>query len=67
MLPHVPLRQYVLAMPPDLHHRLARDSALETKALAGFLDELGQDLRETAHADGALGFVTFIHVLMLWR
>jgi hypothetical protein len=56
----VPLRQYVLAMPPELHHRLARNADLETQALAAFLAELGDHLRATAGADGERGFVTFI-------
>jgi hypothetical protein len=40
VLPHVPLRQYVLALPPDLHVRVADDPALETKLLAIFTSEL---------------------------
>jgi diadenosine tetraphosphate (Ap4A) HIT family hydrolase len=47
-------------MPPELHHRLARNADLETQALAAFLAKLGDHLRATAGADGEPGFVTFI-------
>ena len=60
VLPHVPMRQYVISMAPDLHHRLARDGDLETKTLAIFLDELTTHLRVTSGAVGEPGFVTFI-------
>ena len=50
VLPHVPVRQWVLAMPFDLHHRLARDAALETKVLGIFIDEIQRHLREVADA-----------------
>ena len=60
VLPRVPLRQYVLAMPPDLHHRLARNAALESQVLARFLEELTGHLRVTSNATGEPGFVTFI-------
>jgi hypothetical protein len=60
VLPPVPLRQFVLAMPPDLHHRLARNPELETQTLAIFLDELRGCLQSTAGANGAPGFVTFL-------
>ncbi len=60
VLPHVPLRQYVLAMPGDLHHRLARDPELESRALAVFIDELASHLRQTSGTEGEPGFVTFI-------
>jgi hypothetical protein len=40
ILPHVPLRQWVLAAPFDLHHRLARDATLAKAALAIFIDEI---------------------------
>jgi hypothetical protein len=56
----VPLRQYVLDMPHDLHHRLARDAALESQTLAIFLEELTGHLRATSDATGEPGFVTFI-------
>ncbi len=60
VLPHVPLRQFVLAMPFDLHHRLARDPELETEVLEIFADELTRHLRATAGTDGEPGMVTFI-------
>ena len=61
VLPLVPLRQYVLAMAPDLHHRIARDPDLETKVLTVFLEELTGHLRVTSGAaEGDPGFVTFI-------
>jgi hypothetical protein len=60
VLPRVALRQYVLAMPPDLHHRFVRDAALESKALGLFLDELRQHLQTTAGVVGEPGFVTFV-------
>jgi hypothetical protein len=50
VIPHVPVRQFVLAMPFELHHRLARDAELEGKILAIFIDELQHHLREAADA-----------------
>jgi hypothetical protein len=58
VLPVVPLRQYVLAMPPDLHHRLARNAPLESQVLAIFVEELTGHLRATSDPTGELGFVT---------
>jgi hypothetical protein len=60
VLPRVPLRQYVLAMPPDLHHRVARNAELESQTLGIFLEELTRHLRTTSDATGEPGFVTFI-------
>ncbi len=51
VLPHVPLRQWVLAAPFDLHHRLARDAALAKAALAVFIGEIERFLYG-AVADG---------------
>lgn len=53
VLPHVPMRQWVLALPPDLHARVARDAALEGKLLRIFSDELEQLLRATTRAGDA--------------
>ena len=48
-------------MPHDLHHRLSRNVALESKALAVFLEELSTHLRATSGEHrGEPGFVTFI-------
>ena len=51
VLPHVPIRQWVLAVPFDLHHRLARDAVLGGEVLAIFIDELQRHLREVTDAD----------------
>ena len=59
VIPHVPVRQFVLAMPFDLHHRLARDAELEGKVLALFIDELQQHLREATDAADAARTGTF--------
>ena len=62
VLPHVPVRQWVLALPMDAHLRVSRDAGLETKLLTIFYEELEELLRATSHA-GELsqgGSVTFI-------
>jgi len=50
VLPHVPLRQWVLAMPPEMQVRVVNDPALETRLLALFTKELEEVLRATAKA-----------------
>ena len=62
VLPHVPLRQWVLALPPDLHARVARDAELEGKLLRIFSEELEDLLRATTQARerGRGGNVTFL-------
>ena len=62
VLPHVPLRQWVLALPPDLHARVSRDPALESGLLRIFADELEGLLRATTKAfdRGRGGNVTFV-------
>lgn len=59
---HVPLRQWVLAVPPDLQARVADDPGLETKLLGVFTEELEELLRATskAGARGQGGSVTFV-------
>lgn len=54
VLPYVPMRQWVLALPPDLHARVARDAELEGKLLRMFAGEIEKLLRMTTRAgDGA--------------
>ncbi len=62
VLPHVPLRQWVLALPPDLHARVARDAELEGKLLRMFAEEIERLLRITTGAGdvGRGGNVTFL-------
>ena len=62
VLPHVPLRQWVLALPPDLHARVSRDPALEGGLLRIFAEELEGLLRATTKAfdRGRGGNVTFV-------
>ena len=62
VLPHAPMRQWVLALPMDAHLRVSRDAELETKLLNIFHEELEELLRATSQA-GELsqgGSVTFI-------
>jgi hypothetical protein len=64
VLPQLPLRQFVLVMPFEWHHRLARDAELESKLIGLFVDELREHLREvTGVADGIPGTVTFCNIL----
>lgn len=58
----MPLRQYVLALPPDLHVRVASDPVLESKLLRVFTEELLELLRALARAgeDTRGGSVTFV-------
>jgi hypothetical protein len=61
VIPHVPVRQFVLAFPFDLHHRLARDSVLESRLLALFVEELAGRLRRaTGEENGQAGSVTVL-------
>ena len=62
VLPHVPTRQWVLALPPDLHARASRDPTLEAGLLRIFAEELEGFLRATtkAFARGRGGNVTFV-------
>ena len=62
MLPHVPTRQWVLALPPDLHARVSRDPSLEGGLLRIFAEELEGLLRATTKAfgRGRGGNVTFV-------
>jgi len=64
VLPDLPLRQWVLAVPKRLRYFLERDAALQGAALRLFLGLVEQRLR--AHSPGAgstarLGAVAFIH------
>jgi hypothetical protein len=64
VLPDLPLRQWVLAVPKRLRYFLERDAELQGAALHLFLREVEQCLR--AHSPGAgpaarLGAVAFIH------
>lgn len=62
VLPHVPLRQWGLALPPALHLRVASDPELEGKLLRSFSEELEELLRATTRAGerGRGGNVTFL-------
>ena len=62
VLPHVPMRQWVLALPPDLHLRVARDPEMEGRLLRIFSEELEELLRATTKAGdrGRGGNVTFL-------
>ena len=62
VLPHAPYRQFVLVIPFDLHHRVSRDPALESKVLSLFVEDLTAHLREVTDTDGFAqpGMVTFI-------
>src|SRR5690606_10509542 len=62
VLPHVPLRQWVLALPPALHLRVASDPELEGKLLRSFSEELEELRRATTRAGerGRGGNVTFL-------
>ena len=62
VLPRVPVRQWVLDLPPELHLRASRDAELETKLLAIFEKELEALLRATTKSDERArgGSVTFI-------
>ena|SRR5436190_747472 len=64
VLPDLPLRQWVLAVPKRLRYFLERDAELQGAALHLFLREVEQCLR--AHSPGScpaarLGAVAFIH------
>jgi len=64
VLPELPLRQWVLAVPKRLRHFLVRDADLQGAALRLFLRAMESCLR--AHSPGAspaarLGAVAFIH------
>ena len=62
VLPQVPLRQWVLALPPDLHARVSRDPVLEGALLRSFIAELERHLRTVTPtgARGRGGTVTFL-------
>lgn len=62
VLPRVPTRQWVLALPPDLHARASRDPGLESALLRVFAEELETLLRATTKAfgRGRGGNVTFV-------
>lgn len=62
VLPQVPHRQCVLALPPDLHVRFASDPELESRLLQLFTDELFELQRALARAGDAArgGSVTLL-------
>jgi hypothetical protein len=64
VLPHVPLRQFVLALPFDLHLRAARDGQVQSALLTLFVEELGELLRGLTKtgAEAQGGSVTFVQL-----
>jgi hypothetical protein len=64
VLPHVPLRQFVLALPFDLHLRAARDGQAQSALLTLFVEELGELLRGLTRtgAEARCGSVTFVQL-----
>jgi hypothetical protein len=64
VIPHVPVRQWVLSLPQWARFLLARDPALITRALQIFLAEVFKSHRRRARAEGAVepvcGAVTMV-------
>jgi len=64
VVPHVPVRQWVLSLPRWARFLLARDPALITRALRIFLAEVFKSHRRRARAEGAVkpecGAITFV-------
>jgi hypothetical protein len=64
IIPHVPVRQWVLSLPIELRYRLSYDGALVSATLAIFLRAVqGWYVREAkalGHDDVQHGFVTFV-------
>jgi hypothetical protein len=64
VIPHVPVRQWVLSLPQWARFLLARDPALITRALQVFLAEVFKSYRSRARAEGAVepacGAITFV-------
>ena len=66
VLPDLPLRQWVLAVPKRLRYFLERDAELQGAALHLFLREVAQCLRARSPGSGPaarLGAIAFIRVV----
>ncbi len=65
VLPHVPVRQWVLSVPRQIRYILARDAGLLSKAVGIFVEEVFRDLRRRGKkrfkGKGLAGAVTGIH------
>lgn len=64
VLPHVPLRQWILALPFDLHLRAARDARVQSALLNLLVEELGEVLHGVTKtgAEARSGSVTFVQL-----
>jgi hypothetical protein len=64
VLPHVPLRQFVLALPFDMHLRAARDGQVQAALLTLFVEELRELLRGLTKTgeEAQGGSVTFVQL-----
>lgn len=51
VLPRLPLRQFVLVLPLERHHRRVRDAALETRLLTVFISELTAHMQAQVAAE----------------
>ncbi len=62
LIPHHPLRQWVLTLPKRLRWHIHRDAKLCSKVLKIFMDEVQKKLRATSAAgsDSQFGAVTFL-------